>query len=46
MGPFAEILATTDEKPGIVYCEMDFEQVGSKGPVLIPQSESLTGMPC
>ncbi|KAL4855772.1 Omega-amidase [Chlorella vulgaris] len=27
VGPFAEILATTDEKPGIVYCEMDLAQV-------------------
>lgn len=31
VGPFAEVLATTDEKPGIVICEMDFAQVGLVG---------------
>jgi omega-amidase len=30
VGPFAEILGTTDEKPGIVYCEMDFGQLAER----------------
>ena len=27
MGPWAEVIATTDEKPGTVHCELDMEQI-------------------
>ncbi|KAL4444641.1 hypothetical protein ABPG77_002458 [Micractinium sp. CCAP 211/92] len=30
VGPFAEILGTTDEKPGIVYADMDFAQLAER----------------
>ncbi|KAL4427684.1 hypothetical protein ABPG75_001773 [Micractinium tetrahymenae] len=30
VGPFAEILGSTDEKPGIVYAEMDFAQLAER----------------
>ena len=27
VGPWAEVIATTDEKPGTVHCELDMEQI-------------------
>jgi len=30
VGPFGEVLATCDEKPGIVYAELDFSQLAAR----------------
>lgn len=30
VGPFAEILGTTDEKPGIVYADLDWSEVSTR----------------